>query len=65
MYSGLRPGKTRKPWGFLGHDVPRHVFEYWLDMLYATCMSGSGTCTRNLIEFHSYRPLTADAQARF
>ena len=31
----------------------------------ATCMSGSGTCTRNVIEFHGYRPLTADAQARF
>ena len=31
----------------------------------ATCMSGSGTCTRNVTEFHGYRPLTADAQARF
>ena len=31
----------------------------------ATCMSGSGTCTRKVIEFHGYRPLTADAQARF
>ena len=31
----------------------------------ATCLSGSGTCTRNAIEFHGYRPLTADEQARF
>jgi hypothetical protein len=31
----------------------------------ATCISGSGTCTRNVIEFHDYRPLTVDAQARF
>lgn len=32
----------------------------------ANCMSGSGTCTRNVSEFHGYRPLaTADAKARF
>lgn len=29
------------------------------------CMSGSGTCTRNAMEFHGYRPLAADAQVRF
>jgi hypothetical protein len=30
-----------------------------------TCMSGSGTCTRNVIEFRDYRPVSADPHARF
>jgi hypothetical protein len=29
------------------------------------CASGSGTCTRNTIEFRNYRKFTADSQVRF
>ena len=29
------------------------------------CMSGSGSCTRNVIEFHNYRKFTADSKVRF
>ena len=29
------------------------------------CASGSGTCTRNTIEFRNYRKFTADSKVRF
>jgi hypothetical protein len=50
-------------YGFVSLD--QHTYLLPAGAENATCMSGSGTCTRNVIEFHSYRPLTADAQARF
>lgn len=51
-------------YGFVSLD--QHTYLLPAGAENATCMSGSGTCTRNVIEFRSYRPLTADdAQARF
>jgi hypothetical protein len=29
------------------------------------CMSGSGACTRNLIEFRNYRKFTTESNVRF
>jgi hypothetical protein len=29
------------------------------------CMSGSGACTRNLLEFRNYRKFTAESNVRF
>jgi hypothetical protein len=50
-------------YGFVSLD--RRTYLLPADAENATCMSGSGTCTRNVTEFHGYRPLTAEAQARF
>jgi len=49
-------------YGFVSLD--QHTYLLPAGAENTTCMSGSGTCTRSVIEFHDYRPLTADAQAR-